>query len=241
MGQVATVSANGDSSIGKIIAESFEKVGKDGVRAVEEANKSDLFAAEVVQGMNFDRGYLSPYFITNSERMSCELEDCKILLFDKKVTSVQPLLGLLESVMQAGKPLLIIAEDIEGEALATLVLNKLRGGMKIAAIKAPGFGDRRKAMLEDIAILTGAQLISEELGFKSENAKINDLGRAEKITITKDDSTIVRGCGNKEEIHKRCEQLKLQIEECSSDYDREKLQERLAKLTGGVAVLKVGG
>jgi chaperonin GroEL len=239
--QVATVSANGDKSIGKVIAESFDKVGKDGVIAVEEANKSDLFSAEVVQGMNFDRGYLSPYFITNSEKMTCELEDCKILLFDKKITSIQPMLPLLESIMQSGKPFLMIAEDIEGDALATLIINKLRGGMKIAAVKSPGFGDRRKSMLEDIAILTGAQLISEELGLKLENVKIDDLGKAEKITITKDDTTIVRGCGSKHEINSRCEQLKSQIEETSSDYDKEKLQERLGKLSGGVAVLKVGG
>merc|ERR1711981_1369260 len=198
--QVATVSANGDYDIGKKIANAFEKVGKDGVITVEEANKSDEFNAEVVKGMNFDRGYLSPYFVTNSEKMTCELENCYVLIFEKKISSIQQLLPLLESIMQSGKPLLIIAEDVEGEALATLVVNKLRGGLKIAAIKAPGFGDRRKSMLEGLAILTGAQLISEDLGHKLENVKIQDLGRAKKILITKDETTILRGAGDKKEI-----------------------------------------
>ena len=240
--QVATVSANGDASIGIKIAEAFDKVGKDGVITVEEANKSDEFDAEIVKGMNFDRGFLSPYFVTNSEKMMCELENCYILLFEKKITSIQPLVPLLERVVQSGgKPLLIIAEDIEGEALATLILNKLRGGMKISAVKAPGFGDRRKSMLEDIAVLTGGQLVSEDLGSKLESVKISDLGKAEKISITKDDTTIVRGCGDKGEIQRRCNQLKSLINESTSEYDKEKLQERLAKLSGGVAVLKVGG
>jgi chaperonin GroEL len=239
--QVATVSANGDSDIGKKIADAFEKVGNDGVITVEEANKSDEFIAEVVKGMNFDRGYLSPYFVTNSEKMTCELENCHILVFEKKITSIQQLLPLRESVMQSGKPILLIAEDIEGEALATLVVNKLRGGLKVSAVKAPGFGDRRQSMLEDIAILTGAQLISEDLGHKLENVKIEDLGKADKVIITKDDTTVVRGAGDKAEIENRCNQIKSQINEVSSDYDKEKLQERLAKLTGGVAVLKVGG
>lgn len=240
--QVATVSANGDRTIGIKIAEAFDKVGKDGVITVEEANRSDEFEAEVVKGMNFDRGFLSPYFVTNSEKMTCELEDCYVLLFEKKITSIQPLVPLLERVVQAGgKPLLIIAEDIEGEALATLILNKLRGGMKISAVKAPGFGDRRKSMLEDIAVLTGSQLICEDFGSKLENVTMSDLGKAEKITITKDDTTIVRGHGSKEEIKNRCNQLKSQINDSDSEYDKEKLQERLAKLSGGVAVLKVGG
>jgi len=240
--QVATVSANGDHTIGVKIAEAFDKVGKDGVITVEEANRSNEFEAEVVKGMNFDRGFLSPYFVTNSEKMTCELEDCYVLLFEKKITSIQPLVPLLERVVQSGsKPLLIIAEDIEGEALATLILNKLRAGMKIAAVKAPGFGDRRKSMLEDIAVLTGAQLICEELGTKLENVTVNDLGKAEKVNLTKDETTIVRGAGSKEEIKNRCNQLKSQINDSTSEYDKEKLQERLAKLSGGVAVLKVGG
>jgi chaperonin GroEL len=239
--QVATVSANGDKDIGVKIADAFDKVGKDGVITVEEANRSDEFSAEVVKGMNFDRGYLSPYFVTDTEKMITVLETCNILVFDKKIGSIQQLLPLLESIAQSGKPLLLIAEDIEGEALATLVVNKLRGGLKIAAVKAPGFGDRRKSMLEDIAILTGAELISEEMGRKLEDVKLADLGKAEKIVITKDDTTIIRGSGNKKEIEARCTQIKSQIEESSSDYDKEKLQERLAKLSGGVAVLKVGG
>jgi chaperonin GroEL len=239
--QVATVSANGDSAIGKLIAEAFTKVGRDGVITVEEANKSDSFEVDIVEGMNIDRGYLSPYFVTNSEKMICELENCYVLVFEKKITSIQQMLPLLESIMQSGKPLLIIAEDVEGEALATLVVNKLRGGLKIAAIKAPGFGDRRKSMLEDIAILTGAQLISEELGQKLENVTVNDLGNIKKVIISKDDTTFVDGNGKKNEIESRCAQIKGQIEESDSDYDKEKLQERLAKLNSGVAVLRVGG
>ena len=239
--QVATISANGDADIGKKLAEAFEKVGKDGVVTVEEANKSDDFEVQIVEGMNFDRGFLSPYFVTNSEKMVCELERPYILTFDKKITSIQQVLPLLESVMQQSRPLLIIAEDVEGEALATLVVNKLRGSLKIAAVKAPGFGDRRKAMLEDIAIITGGQLISEEIGNKLESTTIADLGSAKKVVITKDDTTIVDGAGDTKHIKARCEQIKAQIEETTSDYDKEKLQERLAKLSGGVAILKVGG
>jgi len=239
--QVATVSANGDKDIGDKIAKAFERVGKEGVITVEEATKSDEFDVEVVEGMNIDRGTLSPYFVTNSEKMICEMENCHILVFEKKITGIQPMLPLLESVMQSSKPLLIIAEDVEGEALATLVVNKLRGGLKVAAIKAPGFGDRRKEMLEDIAILTGAQLISEDLGHKLENVKISDLGSAKKVIVSKEDTTIVRGSGDKQEIDARCSQIKAQISDSTSDYDTEKLQERLAKLGGGVAVLKVGG
>ena len=239
--QVATISANGDSDIGKKIAKAFEKVGKDGVITVEEANKSDVFEVDVVEGMNFDRGYISPYFVTNSEKMTAELENPYILVFEKKISSLQQMLKLLEEVMQSSKPLLIIAEDIEGEALATLIVNKLRGGLKVVAVKAPGFGDRRKSMLEDISILTGSQLISEDLGHKLENVTLNDLGTAKKVFISKDDTTIVNGAGNKSEIHSRCEQIKSQVVETSSDYDKEKLEERLAKLAGGVAVLKVGG
>jgi len=239
--QVATISANGDADIGEKIAKAFEKVGKDGVITVEEANKSDVFEVDVVEGMNFDRGYISPYFVTNSEKMTCELEDAHILVFEKKISNLQQMLKLLEEVVQSSKPLLIIAEDIEGEALATLIVNKLRGGLKVAAVKAPGFGDRRKSMLEDIAALTGAQLISEELGHKLENVTLDDLGSAKKILISKDDTTIVNGSGNKSEIKARCDQLKSQISEATSDYDKEKLEERLAKLAGGVAVLKVGG
>ena len=239
--QVATISANGDADIGKKLAEAFEKVGKDGVVTVEEANKSDDFEVQIVEGMNFDRGFLSPYFVTNSEKMICELERPYILTFDKKITSIQQILPLLETVMQQGKPLLIIAEDVEGEALATLVVNRLRGSLKIAAVKAPGFGDRRKAMLEDIAIITGGQLVSEEIGNKLESTTITDLGSARKVVITKDDTTIVDGAGDTKQIKARCEQIKAQIEETTSDYDREKLQERLAKLSGGVAILKVGG
>ncbi len=239
--QVATISANGDADIGAKIAKAFEKVGKDGVITVEEANKSDVFEVDVVEGMNFDRGYISPYFVTNSEKMTCELEDAHILIFEKKISNLQQMLKLLEEVVQSSKPLLIIAEDIEGEALATLIVNKLRGGLKVAAVKAPGFGDRRKSMLEDIAALTGAQLISEDLGHKLENVTLDDLGSAKKVLISKDDTTIVNGSGNKSEIKARCDQIKSQIAETTSDYDREKLEERLAKLAGGVAVLKVGG
>lgn len=239
--QVATVSANGDKDIGNKISQAFEKVGKEGVITVEEANKSDEFDVEIVEGMSFDRGYLSPYFVTNSEKMVCHLEDCHILVYDKKITGIQPLLPLLETTAQSSKPLLIIAEDVEGEALATLVVNKLRGGLKICAIKAPGFGDTRKAQLEDIAILTGAEYVSEELGKKLENVKLSNLGSAKNITISKDHTTIVRGAGKTGEISARCQQIKHQIQESTSDYDREKLEERLAKLSGGVAVLKVGG
>ena len=239
--QVATISANGDADIGAKIAKAFEKVGKDGVITVEEANKSDVFEVDVVEGMNFDRGYISPYFVTNSEKMTCELEDAHILVFEKKISNLQQMLKLLEEVVQSSKPLLIIAEDIEGEALATLIVNKLRGGLKVVAVKAPGFGDRRKSMLEDIAALTGAQLISEDLGHKLENVTLDDLGSAKKVLISKDDTTIVNGSGNKSEIKARCDQIKSQIAETTSDYDREKLEERLAKLAGGVAVLKVGG
>jgi chaperonin GroEL len=239
--QVATISANGDTDIGKKIARAFEKVGKDGVITVEEANKSDAFEVDVVEGMNFDRGYISPYFVTNSDKMIAELEDPYILLFEKKISNLQQMLKLLEEVVQSSKPLLIIAEDIEGEALATLIVNKLRGGLKIAAVKAPGFGDRRKAMLEDISILTASQLISEDLGQKLENVTISDLGTAKKVIISKDDTTIVSGAGNKTSIKSRCDQIRSQIDETTSDYDKEKLEERLAKLSGGIAVLKVGG
>ncbi|MFI4984334.1 MAG: chaperonin GroEL [Rickettsiales bacterium] len=239
--QIATISANGDEEIGKKIAEAFEKVGKEGVITVEEANKSEGFEAEIVEGMHFDRGYLSPYFITNSEKMVCEFESPYILLHEKKISSLQQMLPVLEAVAQSGKPLLIISEDVEGEALATLVVNKLRGGLKVAAVKAPGFGDRRKAMLEDIAAVTGGQVISEDLGHKLESVTLKDLGRAKKVIITKDDTTIVDGAGAKKEIEGRCSQIKAEIDESSSDYDKEKLQERLAKLTGGVAILKVGG
>lgn len=239
--QVATVSANGDKNIGNILANAIDKVGKEGVITVEEANKSDEFEVEIVEGMNFDRGFLSPYFVTNSEKMECKLEDCHVLVYDKKITGIQPILPLLEATAQSSKPLLLIAEDIEGEALATLVVNKLRGGLKICAVKAPGFGDRRKEMLEDIAILTGAEYISEDLGHKLENVKLEDLGSAKNILINKDHTTVVRGAGESDKIKARCGQIKKQIEETSSDYDKEKLQERLAKLSGGVAVLKVGG
>lgn len=239
--QVATISANGDSDIGKKLAEAFEKVGKDGVVTVEEANKSDGFEAEVVEGMHFDRGYLSPYFMTNSEKMTCEFENPYILLVEKKVDNLQSMVPVLESVAKAGKPLLIIAEDVEGEALATLVVNKLRGGLKVAAVKAPGFGDRRKAMLEDIAIVTGGQVISEDLGHKLENTTTEELGTAKKVIITKDDTTIVSGAGDTSAIEARCGAIRAEIAETSSDYDKEKLEERLAKLAGGVAVLRVGG
>jgi len=238
--QVGTISANGEREIGEMIARAMEKVGKEGVITVEEA-KSLATELDVVEGMRFDRGYVSPYFVTNAEKMICELEDPYILLYEKKLSGLQPMLPLLESVVQSGKPLLIVAEDIEGEALATLVVNKLRGGLKVAAVKAPGFGDRRKAMLEDIAILTGGQLIAEDLGIKLETVTIDMLGRAKRIVIDKDNTTIVDGAGEKKEIEGRCDQIRAQIEETTSDYDREKLQERLAKLAGGVAVIHVGG
>jgi chaperonin GroEL len=237
--QVGTVSANGDSTIGNIIAEAMNKVGKDGVITVEEAKTMDT-SLEVVEGMQFDRGYLSPYFVTDPERMEVVLENPLILIHEKKISSMKDLLPLLEQVAKMGKPMLIIAEDVEGEALATLVVNKLRGTLNIAAVKAPGFGDRRKAMLEDIAILTGGKVISEDLGIKLENVKLEDLGRAKKITIDKDNTTIVEGNGKQSDIEGRVKTLRAQIEETSSDYDREKLQERLAKLVGGVAVIKVG-
>jgi chaperonin GroEL len=238
--QVGTISANGEKAIGDMIAEAMQKVGNEGVITVEEANslESEL---DVVEGMQFDRGYLSPYFITNADKMVAELDDPYILIHEKKLSGLQQLLPVLEAVVQTGKPLLIIAEEVEGEALATLVVNKLRGGLKVAAVKAPGFGDRRKAMLEDIAILTGGQTISEDLGIKLENVTLPMLGRAKRVTITKDDTTIVDGNGKKKDIEARVGQIKAQIEETTSDYDREKLQERLAKLAGGVAVIKVGG
>ncbi|RIA56608.1 chaperonin GroEL [Dichotomicrobium thermohalophilum] len=238
--QIGTISANGEKEIGDMIAEAMEKVGNDGVITVEEA-KSLETELEVVEGMEFDRGYLSPYFITNSDKMVCELDDPYILIHEKKLTNLQAMLPVLESVVQSGKPLLIIAEDVEGEALATLVVNKLRGGLKVAAVKAPGFGDRRKAMLQDIAVLTGGQVVSEELGIKLENVNIDMLGRAKRVSITKDDTTIVDGAGAKADIDARVQQIRAQIEETTSDYDREKLQERLAKLAGGVAVIRVGG
>ena len=238
--QVGTISANGDTAIGKMIAEAMQKVGNEGVITVEEA-KSLETELDVVEGMQFDRGYLSPYFITNSEKMVAELEDPYILIHEKKLTNLQAMLPVLEAVVQTGKPLLIIAEDVEGEALATLVVNKLRGGLKVAAVKAPGFGDRRKAMLEDIAILTGGQMIAEDLGIKLENVTLAMLGRAKKVRIDKDNTTIVDGAGKKKDIEGRVAQIKAQIEETTSDYDREKLQERLAKLAGGVAVIRVGG
>ena len=237
--QVATISANNDTTIGSLIAEAMKKVKKEGVITVEEAKGTET-TVEVVEGMQFDRGYLSPYFVTNADKMVAELENAFILIYDKKVSSMKELLPILEPVAQGGRQLLIIAEDVEGEALATLVVNKIRGALKIAAVKAPGFGDRRKAMLEDIAILTGGTVISEERGFKLENATIDMLGRAEKITIDKDNTTIVNGAGNSEDIKARVNQIKAQIETTTSDYDREKLQERLAKLAGGVAVLYVG-
>ncbi len=237
--QVGTVSANGDQTIGNIIAEAMNKVGKDGVITVEESKTMDT-SLEVVEGMQFDRGYLSPYFVTDPERMEAVLENPLILIHEKKISSMKDLLPLLEQVAKMGKPMLIIAEDVEGEALATLVVNKLRGTLNIAAVKAPGFGDRRKAMLEDIAILTGGKVISEDLGIKLENVKLEDLGRAKKITIDKDNTTIVEGAGKQSDIEGRVKTLRAQIDETSSDYDREKLQERLAKLVGGVAVIKVG-
>ena len=238
--QVGTISANGEAEIGNQIAGAMQKVGNEGVITVEE-NKGLETETDVVEGMQFDRGYLSPYFVTNADKMTAELEDCMILLHEKKLSSLQPMVPLLESVIQSQKPLLIIAEDVEGEALATLVVNKLRGGLKIAAVKAPGFGDRRKAMLQDIAILTGGQVISEDLGMKLENVTVDMLGSAKKIGITKDETTIVDGAGEKSEIEARVAQIRGQIEDTTSDYDREKLQERVAKLAGGVAVIRVGG
>ncbi len=238
--QVGTISANGEKAIGDMIAKAMQKVGNEGVITVEEAKSLDS-ELEVVEGMQFDRGYISPYFITNAEKMVAELESPYILIYEKKLSGLQAMLPLLESVVQSGRPLLVIAEDVEGEALATLVVNKLRGGLKVAAVKAPGFGDRRKAMLQDIAVLTGGELISEDLGIKLENVTINMLGKAKKVSITKDDTTIVDGSGKKADIQARIAQIKQQIEDTTSDYDREKLQERLAKLAGGVAVIKVGG
>jgi len=238
--QVGTLSANGESEIGEMIAKAMEKVGNEGVITVEEA-KSIQTELDVVEGMQFDRGYVSPYFITNAEKMIAEMDNPYILIFEKKLSQLQPMLPLLEAVVQSGRPLVIVAEDVEGEALATLVVNKLRGGLKIAAVKAPGFGDRRKAMLEDIAILTGGEVISEDLGIKLESVTLAQLGRAKMVRIEKENTTIVDGAGEKEQITGRCEQIKAQIEETTSDYDREKLQERLAKLAGGVAVIRVGG
>jgi chaperonin GroEL len=238
--QVGSVSANGDTEIGDMIAKAMEKVGNEGVITVEEA-KSLETELDVVEGMQFDRGYLSPYFITNADKMEAVLEEPLILLYEKKLSSLQPLLPVLEAVVQSSRPLLIVAEDVEGEALATLVVNKLRGGLRVAAVKAPGFGDRRKAMLEDIATLSGGQLISEDLGIKLENVGLDMLGKAKKVSITKDDTTIVDGAGDKAGIEARINQIKKQIEDTTSDYDKEKLQERLAKLAGGVAVIRVGG
>ncbi|MFZ2081829.1 MAG: chaperonin GroEL [Xanthobacteraceae bacterium] len=238
--QVGTISSNGDTAVGKMIAAAMQKVGNEGVITVEEAKSLEI-EVEIVEGMQFDRGYVSPYFITNAEKMVAELEDAYVLLHEKKLSQLQAMLPLLEAVVQSGKPLLIVAEDIEGEALATLVVNKLRGGLKVAAVKAPGFGDRRKAMLEDIAILTGGQLIAEDLGIKLESVTPAMLGRAKKVVIEKEKTTIVDGAGKKEDIEARVNQIKAQIEETTSDYDREKLQERLAKLAGGVAVIRVGG
>ncbi|WP_375263061.1 chaperonin GroEL [Palleronia sp.] len=238
--QVGTISANGEAEIGRQIADAMEKVGNEGVITVEE-NKGLETETDVVEGMQFDRGFLSPYFVTNADKMVADLDDCIILLHEKKLSSLQPMVPLLEQVIQSQKPLLIIAEDVEGEALATLVVNKLRGGLKIAAVKAPGFGDRRKAMLQDIAILTGGQVISEDLGMKLENVTMDMLGSAKKVSITKDETTIVDGAGDKAEIEARVSQIRTQIEDTTSDYDREKLQERVAKLAGGVAVIRVGG
>ncbi len=238
--QVGTISANGESEIGDIIADAMQKVGKEGVITVEEA-KGLATELDVVEGMQFDRGYLSPYFVTNAEKMTTDLESPYILLHEKKLSSLQPMLPVLEAVVQSGRPLLVIAEDVEGEALATLVVNKLRGGLKVAAVKAPGFGDRRKAMLEDIAILTGGQVISEDLGIKLETVGLEMLGSAKMVAITKEETTIIDGSGKKKDIQGRCSQIRAQVEETTSDYDREKLQERLAKLAGGVAVIKVGG
>jgi chaperonin GroEL len=238
--QVGTISANGDSTVGKMIAEAMAKVGNEGVITVEEAKSQDT-ELEVVEGMQFDRGYISPYFVTNSEKMVAELDEPYILIHEKKLGSLKDLLPILEAIVQGGRPLVIIAEEVEGEALATLVVNKLRGGLKVAAVKAPGFGDRRKAMLEDIAIVTGGQVISEDLGIKLENVKLNMLGTAKKVRIDKDNTTIIDGAGKKGDIQARVAQIKAQIEETTSDYDKEKLQERLAKLAGGVAVIRVGG
>jgi chaperonin GroEL len=238
--QVGTISANGDTDVGEMIARAMQKVGNEGVITVEEA-KSLETELDVVEGMQFDRGYISPYFVTNAEKMLAELEDAYILIFEKKLSSLQPMLPVLEAIVQSSKPLVIIAEDVEGEALATLVVNKLRGGLKVAAVKAPGFGDRRKAMLEDIAILTGGQMISEDLGIKLENVTLAMLGRAKKVIVEKEKTTVVDGAGKKKDIEGRVNQIKQQIEETTSDYDKEKLQERLAKLAGGVAVIKVGG
>ncbi|MBM3531945.1 MAG: chaperonin GroEL [Alphaproteobacteria bacterium] len=238
--QVGTISANGEADIGEMIAKAMEKVGNEGVITVEEA-KSLETELDVVEGMQFDRGYLSPYFITNADKMTCELENPYILIHEKKLSGLQPLLPVLETVVQSGRPLLIVAEDVEGEALATLVVNKLRGGLKVSAVKAPGFGDRRKAMLEDIATLTNGQVISEDLGIKLENVTLAMLGQAKRVTIEKENTTIVDGAGKKKDIEARCTQIRAQIEETTSDYDREKLQERLAKLAGGVAVIRVGG
>ena len=238
--QVGTISANGERDIGEMIAKAMQKVGNSGVITVEEAKTLET-ELDVVEGMQFDRGYLSPYFITNAEKMICELENPYILIHEKKLASLQPLLPVLEAVVQTGKPLLIIAEEVEGEALATLVVNKLRGGLKVSAVKAPGFGDRRKSMLEDIAILTAGQVISEDLGIKLETVTLDMLGRAKRVTIDKDNTTIVDGSGKKKEIEARCAQIKAQVEDTTSDYDREKLQERLAKLAGGVAIIRVGG
>jgi chaperonin GroEL len=238
--QVGTISSNGDASIGKMIANAMQKVGNEGVITVEEAKSLDT-DVEIVEGMQFDRGYISPYFVTNAEKMTAELEDAYLLVFEKKLSGLQAMLPLLEAIVQTSKPLVILAEDVEGEALATLVVNKLRGGLKVAAVKAPGFGDRRKAMLEDIAILTGGQLIAEDLGIKLENVTLAMLGRAKKVIIEKEKTTIVNGAGKKKDIEARVGQIKAQIEETTSDYDKEKLQERLAKLAGGVAVIRVGG
>ncbi|MAF95107.1 MAG: chaperonin GroEL [Rhodospirillaceae bacterium] len=238
--QVGTISANGDTEVGEMIAEAMERVGNEGVITVEEAKGLET-ELDVVEGMLFDRGYTSPYFITNAEKMNCEMENPYILIHESKLSGLQPLLPLLEQVVQSGRPLLVIAEDIEGEALATLVVNKLRGGMKVAAVKAPGFGDRRKAMLEDLAVLTAGQVVSEDLGIKLENVTMDMLGTAKKVIITKDETTVVEGVGKKNDIEGRCHQIRSQIEDTSSDYDKEKLQERLAKLAGGVAVIRVGG
>src|SRR5271166_3730042 len=238
--QVGAISANGDKSIGDLIAQAMQKVGNEGVITVEEAKTAET-ELDVVEGMQFDRGYLSPYFITNAEKMVAELEDAYILIHEKKLSSLQPLLPILEAIVQAGKPLLIVAEDIEGEAMATLVVNKLRGGLKVAAVKAPGFGDRRKAMLEDIAVLTAGTMIAEDLGIKLENVTLQMLGQAKRVRIEKENATIIEGAAKKQDIDGRIAQIKAQIEDTTSDYDREKLQERLAKLAGGVAVIRVGG
>ena len=238
--QVGTISSNGDTDVGDIISEAMQRVGKEGVITVEEAKGLET-ELDVVEGMQFDRGYLSPYFITNSDKMIAEMEDPYILLHESKLSNLQAMLPILEAVVQSSRPLLIIAEDVEGEALATLVVNRLRGGLKVAAVKAPGFGDRRKAMLQDIGVLTGGQVISEDLGIKLENVSLDMLGTAKRVSITKDDSTIVGGAGKKKDIEARCNQIRVQVEETTSDYDKEKLQERLAKIAGGVAVIKVGG